>query len=105
MPGQNYAATAHRLTAAGLKNTTPCAVVSKATAADQQVHLTTIAKLAGIPQLPAPTLLIVGEVARLGDAIAAPEIQRALAAEQQSSPLQTNVLHEESPYQRQERAS
>jgi len=104
MPGQNYAATAHRLTAAGLKKTTPCAVVSKATASDQQVYSTTIAKLAGIRQLPAPTLLIVGEVARLGDAITAPEIQSALAAEQQSS-LQTNVLHEESLYQPQEQAS
>jgi len=105
MPGQNYEATAQRLTTAGLKKNTPCAIVSRATAPDQLVYLTTIAKLPSVSQLPAPTLLIVGEVARLGDAIAAPEIQSALLAGQQSYPLQTNVSQEESLYQRQEQAS
>ncbi len=67
MPGSHHAQTAKKLVDAGLKESTPCAVISKATLEDQQVYLTTIAELLEAPQLPSPALLIVGEVARLAD--------------------------------------
>jgi siroheme synthase len=65
MPGYEYAGTARRLLAAGLRLATPCAVISQATSSDQQVYRTTISELSGVPRLPAPTLLVVGEVVRL----------------------------------------
>ena len=67
MPGRDYAAIASRLTAAGLPNATPCAIISRATTSEQHTHQTSISKLHLAPQLPAPTLLIVGEVAGLAD--------------------------------------
>jgi uroporphyrin-III C-methyltransferase len=62
MPGFNYAETAGQLIAAGLKPATPCAIISRATSKQQQVHRTTVAELPNAPQLPAPTLLLIGDV-------------------------------------------
>jgi uroporphyrin-III C-methyltransferase len=70
MPGQNHADIAQQLTSAGLPSKTPCAVISRATTREQQTHRTTIGDLYRAPQLAAPTLLIVGEVVRLGDPVA-----------------------------------
>jgi uroporphyrin-III C-methyltransferase len=67
MPGQNYSEVASKLSAAGLAAETPCAIVSRATTRHQRTHLTTIGDLRGAPQLPAPTLLVVGEVVRFAD--------------------------------------
>jgi len=67
MPGQNYSAVAARLTAAGLVADTPCAIVSRATTSDERIHPTTIEDLHDAPPLPAPTLLIVGEVVRFAN--------------------------------------
>ena len=67
MPGQNYSDIARRLTAAGLAGETPCAVISRATTRHQRTHRTTVLDLHRSPQLAAPTLLVVGEVVRLGD--------------------------------------
>lgn len=67
MPGRNYAEIAARLTSAGLAAETPCAIVSRATTQHQQTHRTTIAELTRSPQLPSPTLLVVGEVVRFAD--------------------------------------
>jgi uroporphyrin-III C-methyltransferase len=67
MPGQNYAEIAATLKAAGLAAETPCAVISRATTPQQSVHRSTIAELPRSPQLPAPTLLVVGEVVRFAD--------------------------------------
>jgi uroporphyrin-III C-methyltransferase len=67
MPGKNYAALATKLTAAGLAAETPCAIVSRATTPHQRTHVTTIENLAQSPQLPSPTLLVVGEVVRFAD--------------------------------------
>lgn len=64
MPGRNYGAVAHRLTAAGLDPATRCLVVSRATTPHQQTHPTTVRELSQAPELPAPNLLIVGEVTR-----------------------------------------
>jgi uroporphyrin-III C-methyltransferase len=67
MPGRNYSDLAAKLTAAGLNGATPSAIISRATTPQQKTHVTTIAALRDAPQLPAPTLLIVGEVVRFAD--------------------------------------
>jgi uroporphyrin-III C-methyltransferase len=64
MPGYEYSTTSRHLVAAGLAPATPCAVISKATSPDQQVHQTTLQDLHSAPRLPSPTLLVVGEVVR-----------------------------------------
>ena len=69
MPGQNYSEIAAKLGAAGLVSETPCAVISRATTRHQRTHRTTIADLTRAPQLAAPTLLVVGEVARFADPV------------------------------------
>jgi uroporphyrin-III C-methyltransferase len=69
MPGQNYSEVAARLNAAGLVGKTPCAVISRATTRHQRMHLTTIEQLTRSPQFAAPTLLVVGEVARFADPV------------------------------------
>ncbi len=71
MPGQNYSEIAGKLIAAGLVRETPCAIISRATTRHQRTHRTTIADLTHAPQLPAPTLLVVGEVARFADPVVA----------------------------------
>lgn len=70
MPGRNYAEVAAKLKISGLAADIPCAVISRATTRHQQTHRTTIAALHRAPQLPAPTLLIVGEVVRFADPVA-----------------------------------
>jgi len=71
MPGQNYSEIAAKLEAAGLVSETPCAIISRATPRHQPTHRTTIADLTRAPQLAAPTLLVVGEVARFADPVVA----------------------------------
>jgi siroheme synthase len=68
MPGQNYADMSDKLKAAGLSSHTPCAVISRATTIHQKTYRTTIAELHSTPKLASPTLLVVGEVVRFGDA-------------------------------------
>lgn len=67
MPGYAYEATKGKLLKAGLSHRTPCAVISQATSAQEQVFRTTIAGLHNAPKLPAPTLLVVGDVVRFAD--------------------------------------
>jgi uroporphyrin-III C-methyltransferase len=67
MPGSNYAEIAGRLKAAGFAAETPCAIISRATTAEQQLHVATVADLHLSPPLPAPTLVVVGEVVRFAD--------------------------------------
>ena len=67
MPGQDYAGMAARRAVAGFAQETPFAVISKATTAEQQLHRTTISNLHRTPKLPAPTLLVVGEVVKFAD--------------------------------------
>jgi uroporphyrin-III C-methyltransferase len=64
MPGPDYARTARELAASGLDARTPCAVVSNAGRANEQTRFLTLAELASAQGIPAPALLIVGEVAR-----------------------------------------
>ncbi|MGH9501821.1 MAG: uroporphyrinogen-III C-methyltransferase [Terriglobales bacterium] len=65
MPGYDYRSTAQQLLRAGVAGTTACAIVSKATSREEQVHVTTVEELHTSPRLPSPTLLVVGEVVRL----------------------------------------
>ena len=67
MPGHDYAALTPRLTDAGFAQETTCAIVSRATTPQQQIHYTTIANLSSCPTLAAPTLLIVGEALKLSE--------------------------------------
>ncbi len=63
MPGDNYGGLAAELCAAGLSGQTPCVIVSGAATPQEQIHRTTLEKLPQAPRLPAPALLIVGNVA------------------------------------------
>ncbi|MGH9539749.1 MAG: uroporphyrinogen-III C-methyltransferase [Terriglobales bacterium] len=65
MPGYDYRSTAEQLRRAGVSGTTACAIISQATSPEEQVHVTKIEDLHKSPRLPAPTLLVVGEVVRL----------------------------------------
>jgi uroporphyrin-III C-methyltransferase len=65
MPGKNYGQIGRSLISAGLLSATPCAIISRATTADEQVHRTTLGQLNQAPSLPAPALLIVGQVVAL----------------------------------------
>jgi uroporphyrin-III C-methyltransferase len=65
MPGYGYGAMSERLIAAGLATETPCAIVSQVASSGERVFRTTLGELANAPQLPAPTLLFVGEVVRM----------------------------------------
>jgi uroporphyrin-III C-methyltransferase len=62
MPGSEYVQTAARLISAGLPADMPCAIVSRASAKEEQIYRTTLNHLSTEPILPAPTLLLVGEV-------------------------------------------
>jgi len=67
MPGREHGDLATKLMNAGLATETPCAIISRATTPHQQTHVTTLAKLPEAPQLPAPTLLVVGDVVGLAE--------------------------------------
>lgn len=67
MPGFNYQETSKQLVSAGLRGETPCAIVSRASSRQQQIHRTTLADLPHAPRLPAPTLLLVGDVVGAAD--------------------------------------
>jgi siroheme synthase len=68
MPGYEYSQIATRLTDAGMPETTACAVVSRATAKDEQILRTTLGALPGAARMAAPTLLFVGEAVGLAEA-------------------------------------
>ena len=64
MPGHHYSEIARKLRSAGLPDQTPCAIISRATTSEEQVFSTEVGKLVDAPRLPAPTLLVIGEVLR-----------------------------------------
>jgi uroporphyrin-III C-methyltransferase len=64
MPGRRYSEIVHELRAAGLPGETPCAIISRATTSEEQTFATDIENLGDAPHLPAPTLLLIGEVLR-----------------------------------------
>ena len=63
MPGTEYENLVVKFRAAGFDAHTCCLVVSSATTERQQIHSSTLQRLATTPGLPAPALLIVGGVA------------------------------------------
>jgi uroporphyrin-III C-methyltransferase len=63
MPGPDYGEVAHRLLEAGLPLELPCAIVSQASSAAQQICWTTVGALSSEQRLPAPAILVVGRVA------------------------------------------
>jgi siroheme synthase len=64
------------LMAAGLRGDTPCAIVSRASSREEQIHRTSVEELPAAPLLPAPTMLLVGEAIGVGDrADEVPELQ------------------------------
>jgi len=63
MPGSEYEELAARLCEQGFDPETPCLLVSQATAAQERVHLVSVAGLAGAPRLATPVVVIVGAVA------------------------------------------
>ena len=67
MPGHDLGSLQRRLLSSGVAPGTPCAIISGATSEREQVHITEVASLLTAPQLPAPRLLIVGEVVRFAD--------------------------------------
>jgi uroporphyrin-III C-methyltransferase len=64
MPGQDYVEVSQRLLEAGLPKDLPCAVVSQASSASQQICWTSVGLLSNQEPLPAPAIMIVGRVAR-----------------------------------------
>jgi uroporphyrin-III C-methyltransferase len=86
MPGSSYGETSNRLAAAGFAKDTACAIISRATTSGQRIHRTTLSNLDRAPKLPAPTLLVVGEVVRFADHrvveenATMPELQEQLGA-------------------------
>jgi uroporphyrin-III C-methyltransferase len=87
MPGKNYGEIAAKMIENGLNARTPCVIVANATLAGEQVHRTTLQDLALEERLPAPSLLIVGEVAR-----ELPGLQAAEGAEGWGAPKQREVI-------------
>ena len=104
MPGHDYAGMTARLAVAGFSQETPCVVISKATTAEQQLHHTTISDLHRTPKLPAPTLLVVGEVVRLADRGAVqlrtslPELERGFAFGLRQTAIVPESLTQEEPF-------
>ena len=64
MPGHDLGTLEERLLASGVSPSTPCALISGATTESEQVHITSVANLVIAPRLPAPRLLVIGEVVR-----------------------------------------
>jgi uroporphyrin-III C-methyltransferase len=94
MPGPDYARTARELAQSGLAPETPCVVISHAGRASQQQHFLTLEELAGQKGIPAPALLIVGEVAkpyppRKHEDAAAEIFSKSLTDESAPAPLRT----------------
>jgi uroporphyrin-III C-methyltransferase len=68
MPGRDLASLSARLLDSGVAAETPCAIIASATQQAEQLYITTVASLAAAPELPAPRLLVIGEVVRLAEA-------------------------------------
>jgi uroporphyrin-III C-methyltransferase len=103
MPGHDYAGMAARLAAAGFAQETPCAVISKATTAEQQLHRTTVSDLPRAPKLPTPALLVVGRVVRFAgqDPVQAPmtlaELKRGFVFALEGKSVSPESLRPEEP--------
>jgi uroporphyrin-III C-methyltransferase len=80
MPGHDYGQVRRRLRKAGVAGETPCAIISRATTAQEQIHWTVVDGLDEAPRLPAPALLVVGSVVRHAGARVGPGPGRGTSA-------------------------
>ena len=62
MPGNDYGQVASQMSHSGLSGDTPCLIVSRASTPQQQVCMTNLRDLALVPTLPAPAVMVVGNV-------------------------------------------
>ena len=67
MPGNDLKSLQQRLLSSGVAPRTPFAIISAATTEFEQVHISKVADMQASPQLPAPKLLVIGEVVRFAD--------------------------------------
>ncbi len=65
MPGSDARVTVRKLAAAGVTWQTPCALISRASTAAQQITITTLKELEQVTTQANPSILIIGEVTRL----------------------------------------
>ena len=95
MPGRKLGGLVRKLRSAGMAGETPCAVISRATTQEQQTLTTTLEKLPDLPQLPAPTLLVIGEVSRQAELLSQPALWESAVSAQSFSINQVNqnVIH------------
>jgi uroporphyrin-III C-methyltransferase len=94
MPGHRYSEIARKLRAAGLSADTSCAIVSRATTPEEQIFSTDLEGLKGAPMLPAPTLLLIGEVLRqVGNRLSFEEVEACWPSSEPSL-----VMHTHSEY-------
>jgi len=89
MPGEDYGKISRELREAGLDRETPCLLISRATTAAEQVHVTSLERLAELAPLPTPTLMVIGSV--VGQA--AVRIPGLALPENGASPPATLVSH------------
>jgi len=67
MPGRKFRALADDLIASGIDAATPCVAISKATASDEQVLTSTLARIEDDDVGPAPVILLIGYAIRVPD--------------------------------------
>jgi uroporphyrin-III C-methyltransferase len=67
MPGRKFRALADDLIGSGIDAATPCVAISKATAPDEQVFGSTLAKLEDDDVGPAPVILLIGYAIKIPD--------------------------------------
>lgn len=65
MPGDDYEKISIKLREAGLGTDVSCVLISRATTPAEQIHITTVERLAKMPPLPSPTLIVIGTAARV----------------------------------------
>ena len=91
MPGGHEGELARQLVEAGLASDTPCFVVASASRPDEQVVETTLGELPGLPQLPAPALLLIGVVGPRGQVV---DGTRRICAKGQKTRRSINTCYE-----------
>jgi uroporphyrin-III C-methyltransferase/precorrin-2 dehydrogenase/sirohydrochlorin ferrochelatase len=62
MPGSDYGQVAAQMSRSGLSGETPCLIVSRASTPQQQLCMTNLRDLALVPPLPAPAVMVFGNV-------------------------------------------
>ncbi len=95
MPGRQLRLLVRKLRSAGMSPEMPCAVIARATTQEQRTLMTTLEKLPDLPQLPAPTLLVIGEVARQGELLSQPALWESAVSAQlfPANQVNRNAIH------------